>query len=140
MPSSMSCLYKNCRSSVHKNPGLKFVPFVKPKSDEKRALKWLKLIGKDNLTTNNIKYYTVLCEKHFPPNVDLNWRQNKALEPYPFSMEQVEAVIDCFDEDYIPQFKRPDKPLRTYTFRPGTKFQRNRFVFSIIRSLSTFKG
>ena len=35
----------------------------------------------------NLKYFflqaTYICSKHFPPDVDLDWKSNPTLEPYP---------------------------------------------------------
>ena len=66
---------------------MKFVPFVKPRTDMKRAARWVYLVGRSDFTVQNIQKHTVVCERHFPENIELDWKKNPALEPFPSSLQ-----------------------------------------------------
>ena len=99
------CAFKGCNASRLRNPELKFTHFVQPRTDLERAKRWINLIGRDDFSVRNITYKTILCEKHFEPGSDLNWKLNKRLEPKPFDVSS--AVTDY---DYVPVVKRPINP------------------------------
>ena len=86
MPSFV-CIYERCRESKLKNPDMKFVHFVKPKTDMKRAMRWVYLVGRSDFQVKDIHKNTVICQKHFPPDIELDWKKNPSLEPYPSSLQ-----------------------------------------------------
>ena len=82
------CIYGTCLSDSRRpeDKNLKFLPFAKPWNDRKQAERWVHLIGRKNFTVDDITQNSYICVKHFPKNVELNWKnwkKNKTLEPYP---------------------------------------------------------
>ena len=78
------CFFKNCKSISDKNNKDKvFVPFVKPKTDLKRCVRWLQLSGRIPYSIDRISRNTYLCNDHFPPDEILDWRKNAKLDPIP---------------------------------------------------------
>ena len=80
---SYLCAYKNCQLKIGKKSTVKFARFVKPLTDLPRAIRWVYLVGRDDFKVKDIDKFTVICEKHFLPGVELDWRINKSLEPFP---------------------------------------------------------
>ena len=103
---TVTCIYENCNASAEKNPELRFARFVQPRTDYERASRWVKLIGRPGFTIENIKYRTIICERHFPNGVNLNWRLNKTLEPYPSNVLSAVEDLDYFS----PPESRPSNP------------------------------
>ena len=97
----VTCVYKDCNASVARNPELKFARFVPPKTDFERASRWVKLIGREDFTINNIKYGTIICQNHFPPDSILDWRLNKSLEPIPSDMKSAVEELDYFPKTVV---------------------------------------
>jgi len=87
-PTIRYCCYSNCKSNGRKNPELKFINFPKPTKNFERCAYWAKLCGKDQFFVERITQSTFVCEKHFPPNEELDWRKNPTLEPYPYDSNQ----------------------------------------------------
>ena len=77
------CFFKNCKSISTKHTDKVFVPFVKPKSDIKRCIRWLQLSGRIPFSIDRISRNTYLCNDHFPPDEVLDWRKNAKLDPIP---------------------------------------------------------
>lgn len=82
------CVWFGCNSSSRpkKNGQFfngKWVNFVKPSVDKQRANQWVKIMKRADFGLNNIKKHTYLCDKHFPPNVNLRWWENTTLTPIP---------------------------------------------------------
>ena len=111
------CVYKNCGLTEFKCPELKFARFVQPKSDLERAKTWIKLIGRDDFSVKDINYTSMLCEKHFKPNENLNWRINKSLEPLRYDFKI--AVED--DDNFQNSVSRPKEPKFSYGAKVKTK-------------------
>ena len=63
-----TCVYKDCNASVSRNPDLKFARFVQPNTDFERASRRVKLIGREDFTIKDIKYWTIICERHTDVN------------------------------------------------------------------------
>lgn len=60
------CAFANCTSdSRYPQNGVSFVPFVKPKVDIKKCLKWIHACRKKNFGPENINKYSYVCSKHF---------------------------------------------------------------------------
>ena len=112
-----SCVYKDCSSTETRNPELKFLTFVQPRTDFQRASKWIRLIGRSDFTVESIKYSTRICQNHFSSDVILNWRLNKTLEPYPYD---VKNAIE--NEDFLPKSEnRPASASKTYSTKKNVK-------------------
>ena len=77
------CFFKNCKSISTKHTDKVFVPFVKPKSDIKRCIRWLQLSGRIPFSIDRISRNTYLCNDHFPPDEVLDWKKNAKLDPIP---------------------------------------------------------
>ena len=86
------CAHGLCQSDTRKTPGIQFANFPKPKYGKKRVERWIQLCGRssENFKVSDVKFYTVVCELHFPVGVDLNYRTNPDLEPYPVGHVQRE--------------------------------------------------
>ena len=97
MPSTYVCVYEDCRASSWRNPDFRFAHFVKPKKNLERAKRWVELVGRPDFGIDDIKNYSVICEKHFPPGVVLNYHRNFYLEPFPASIT-VEIVQENHNE------------------------------------------
>ena len=79
------CAHSDCRSDSRKNPKMKFAKFVKPSKDPIRAQRWTELMCRANFGLDDISSWTVVCELHFPENVNLDWNTNLDLIPKPHS-------------------------------------------------------
>ena len=79
------CAHGLCQSDTRKTPEIRFANFPKPKFGRKRVERWIQLCGRtsENFKVSDVKSYTVVCELHFPVGVDLDYRTNPELEPYP---------------------------------------------------------
>ena len=76
------CIFSSCLKNSKNSPNLRFIPFVKPWTDRKRALRWLEITGRTDINVDNIKHSNYICETHFPPNLhDYDWKTNPSLEP-----------------------------------------------------------
>ena len=116
---SYLCVYKNCGAKIGKNSSLKFARFVKPRSDLARTVRWLGLIGRPDLKSWMIDEFSVICEKHFLDNVDLDWRKNPSLEPIPsfvkvFSTKSSKKKLISNSEDSNVCVNKQQTP-RTYS-------------------------
>ena len=90
------CSHGLCKSDSRKQPDKKFALFVQPKgrnADLNRAKRWVHLCGRKGFTIENIERTTHICEDHFPENVDLDYRRNKDLEPYPVGYDRNERQV-----------------------------------------------
>ena len=83
------CVYKNCSQKIGKKSTVEYARFVKPRTDIIRAKEWISLIGNPDLKIEHIDEYTVLCEKHFVSDADLDWRRNETLKPFHHALQVV---------------------------------------------------
>ena len=96
------CFFKNCKSISDKNNKDKvFVPFVKPKTDIKRCVRWLQLSGRTSYPIDRISRNTYLCNDHFPPDEVLDWRKNANLDPIPLHRLKKVATAEVFRANYV---------------------------------------
>ena len=77
------CASGLCKSSSYKFPNLRFATFPKVSVNPQRAQQWVVLMKRMNFTVANITKNSFVCELHFDENVDLNYKTNKDLTPYP---------------------------------------------------------
>ena len=80
------CASGLCKNNAKDNPSKKFALFVQTagrNKDLQRAKRWVQLMGRANFSVEHIKSYIYVCEDHFDENVELDYRKNKDLEPYP---------------------------------------------------------
>ena len=80
------CSSGKCNSDERYHPNKKFAKFVQPKGhhpDLKRCQRWVHLMGRLDLSVEHINRTKYVCEDHFNEGVDLDYRTNKDLEPYP---------------------------------------------------------
>ena len=108
-----SCVFANCLNNTKSQPELKFYPFVKPNVEPERAKKWLDLVGRPDLTLENISRTSYLCQDHFLPNLfDYDWRTNTLLEPFASGevnldiqrekkLEYLKYLVDIFDANTV---------------------------------------
>ena len=68
------CCHGNCNSDSRKNPELRWATFPKVSVDPDRAKRWAELMCRKDFAVKNITSNVYVCELHFPPDVDLNYR------------------------------------------------------------------
>ena len=68
------CAHGTCKSNGRKSPELRWATFPKKSVDENRARRWVELMHCEGFTIDSITKNTYVCELHFPPNVDLDYR------------------------------------------------------------------
>ena len=83
------CSHGLCKSDSRKEDStVKLAPFPKPHLNSKMAKKWIKLVGRENITLNNITRDTYVCTNHFKEGYCLDWKSNPSLEPFPAHNEE----------------------------------------------------
>lgn len=129
------CSYALCKSDSRRHPDIKFVAFVKPKSDLKRAKRWIHLCGREHFDVAMITRNTYLCDKHFRPGEILNTCENLLLEPFPAvsskpflprntrNLEIEDDENDENDDDFDPSKNLADLSLKQYSREPRVKHQ-----------------
>ena len=95
------CFFKNCKSLSDKHTDKVFVPFVKPKTDIKRCVRWLQLSGRTSYPIDRISRNTYLCNDHFPPDEILDWKKNAKLDPIPLHRLKKVATAEVFRANYV---------------------------------------
>ena len=95
------CFFKNCKSISGKHTDKVFVPFVKPKTDIKRCVRWLQLSGRTSYPIDRISRNTYLCNDHFPPDEILDWKKNAKLDPIPLHRLKKVATAEVFRANYV---------------------------------------
>ena len=114
-----------------KNPDFRFAHFVQPKSDAKRAKQWVYLVGRTDFGIEDIKYSSIICERHFPPGSNLNWRRNELLEPFLASMKmetvepadrELNEVANVIEPEQNEPVDLEPLPLKTYQMNKNIKF------------------
>ena len=78
------CCYGLCESTSV-SPECKdvtFIRFPQPKYNLTKCRQWAQLCGRSDFSHKNVSTFTWICSKHFPKDVDLDFRKNKDLEPY----------------------------------------------------------
>ena len=89
---TLTCVFEHCQAKINQRSTLKYARFVKPNVDLRRANRWISLVGRTDFGISAIDQWTIVCEKHFPYGVKLNWRTNQTLEPFPRPMKTVQLV------------------------------------------------
>ena len=58
------CCYKDCNKDTRYHPEAVFIPFVKPKTDRKRCLRWVHLCGreKSDFNVDKVNYVSLEIE------------------------------------------------------------------------------
>ena len=58
------CCYKDCNKDTRYHPQAVFIPFVKPKTDRKRCLRWVHLCGreKSDFNVDKVNYVSLKLE------------------------------------------------------------------------------
>ena len=72
------CASGLCKNNAKDNPNKKFALFVQIKgknADEARAQLWIRRMGRQNFSLDDIKSYTYVCEDHFDKDVELDYRK-----------------------------------------------------------------
>ena len=91
-----TCIFSSCSNNSKNSPDLQFIPFVKPWMDSKRAKKWLEIVARSEFSVEDIKHSTYVCQKHFLPSSNYNWKTNSLLEPLPISFTFKQNQIQTF--------------------------------------------
>ena len=113
------CFFKNCKSISDKHKDKVFVPFVKPKTDLKRCVRWLQLSGRIPYSIDRISRNTYLCNDHFPPNEVLDWKKNAKLDPIP--LHRLKKV----DRSEVFRVKDPQPPNSNPVIAPNVESEDN---------------
>ena len=79
MPQKL-CVFKSCHSDSRRH-SVRFAPFVKPRWDIERAKLWLEKLDRTDIPLEKIAKKHYICELHFPPGEDLDYRTNESLIP-----------------------------------------------------------
>ena len=72
------CASGLCKNNAKDNPNKKFALFVQIKgknANEARAQVWIRRMGRQNFSLDDIKSYTYVCEDHFDKDVELDYRK-----------------------------------------------------------------
>lgn len=77
------CSHGLCQSDSRKDPSIKFAIFPKPRFGKERVKLWVELCGRKNFKESDVTKDTYICELHFDKDIDLNYKTNQELEPYP---------------------------------------------------------
>ena len=75
-----------------------------------------------------INKYTYLCDKHFPDGVNLDWRKNADLEPYPVNFE-ISINEDPLSEIYLPKIEKENTSNSSPMVRQF--FRKNIFILGV---------
>ena len=107
MPKNKTCVYSSCKSDSRKEPLIGWANFVKPSADRKRAELWVSLVNRSDFTVEDITKYKFICVKHFDPSeIDLDYRYNSGLTPFP----EGSALVH-----YLRKRKSPERVLQQQT-------------------------
>ena len=126
------CVFESCRVRIRQDSDVRFARFVKPLTDLKRAIHWIKLVGRSDLRIEHIDRWTVICEKHFPKNVELDWRKNKLLEPFPETKKkEVEPDLRLCRQENVKTYESKSRCVKVMTIPVGHAVSMNKDLSSI---------
>ena len=73
------CAYHTCKSDSRKDKSIKWAKFVSKYKDLERHEKWIKQLNRR--PDYDFGRHLFICDKHFPPDTDLNYDTNPDLLP-----------------------------------------------------------
>ncbi len=125
------CFYRGCKTSDRRGDKAYYVSFTKPWVNIQRTLEWIKFCGRDEKKPEQVNRNTYVCHKHFPMCVDLDWKYNKALRPFPVSPEVEEQykqeVIYSKETKFVrdvDMWNLAENSMKTYSRKRNKELQR----------------